>query len=94
MQQLTAKQIANRKYYAEHAEAIRQQKRESYEKTKEDRPVKKRKPKPVTIIVEKQPVRHTVKAEDRKKLQARRKIEDIMMARELGIDDEFDRLEL
>lgn len=76
---MTEKQIANRKYYAEHAEAIKAKKREQYAAVRKNKPavrknkpaVRKNKPKPPEPSME---------------THYRRKIEDYELARELGVD--------
>ena len=76
---LTQKQINYRAYYAKHAEAIRAQKRAAYAKTAKPRTkatpraAKSRKTSVVTSQQKEQ------------KTNARRKIEDILLAKELGI---------
>ena len=98
MSQLTNKQIANRAYYARNAEKIKAQKRSAYRKTIKTKPTNlkpdirntiPKKPKPVTKLIAEKPksVRKTITPEDRTKLEARRRIEDFQLAKELGVDD-------
>ncbi|WP_163372895.1 hypothetical protein [Endozoicomonas acroporae] len=97
MEQLTQKQKDNRAYYAKHAEKIKAKKRAEYTpKAKSPKP-----PKVKSLKPEKQKYRGeaiTIKsakpaqkragptAEEIARVQARRRIEDLMLARELGID--------
>jgi len=95
METLTAKQIANRAYYAKNAEKITAKKRSQYTTRKTAKPAKARKtkPEPVTIKPDWQataPAKSKaskITAEESSRLKARRRIEDILMARELGLDD-------
>lgn len=93
MEQLTEKQKANRAYYAKNADKIKAKKKADYsEKTGSVRtaPAKKStKGAPITITSskpKKAPKKLTASAEDISRMEARRRIEDIMIARELGLD--------
>jgi hypothetical protein len=77
-EQLTKKQQAARAYYARNAEKIRAQKRAKYTKTTKARPK-------ATPKAKKQPVHCITQAVKNLKMQARRKIEDMQLAKELGI---------
>ncbi|WP_067517912.1 hypothetical protein [Endozoicomonas ascidiicola] len=89
MDTLTAKQIANRAYYARNAETIKARKREqSTSKAIKPAKVRKAKPEPITIKPDWQTTKtkkSKVNTEYTAQLEARRRIEDIQMARELGI---------
>lgn len=95
MEALTKKQIQNRAYYAKNAAKITAKKREQYATSKTAKPAKVRKtiPEPVTIKPgrkgsESPKIRSTkITDGESAKLEARRRIEDILMARELGIDE-------
>ncbi len=95
MEQLTKKQIQNRVYYAKNAEKIIDKSREQYvsSKTAKSPKVRKAKPKPVTIKPDWQALppakskASKITSEEAARLNARRRIEDILMARELGLDD-------
>lgn len=90
---LTQKQKDNRIYYAKHAEEIREKKREAYRKANANKttktsladrsvPEEPKVSKPATL---KPRPNGLVKPEDQKKLEARRRIEDRLLAKELGI---------
>ncbi len=95
MEVLTKKQIQNRAYYAKNAEKIIAKKREQYfsRKTAKSPKARKTKPEPVTIKPGWQvspPAKSKtskIATEESAKLKARRRIEDILMARELGLED-------
>ena len=95
MEVLTKKQIQNRAYYAKNAEKIIAKKREQYvsNKTAKSPKARKAKPRPVTIKPDWQasPPANSktgkITVEEAARLNARRRIEDILMARELGLDD-------
>lgn len=94
MEPLTKKQIQNRAYYAKNAEKIIAKKREQYfsRKTAKSPKARKTKPEPVTIKPgwQESPAKSKtskITTEESAKLKARRRIEDILMARELGLDD-------
>ena len=84
---LTKKQKANRAYYAKNVERIKAQKRQSYDSSKKP-------PKPESITIkrhwQKKRIKKTksfeVSAEDKKKLEVRRRIEDHLLAKELEIE--------
>lgn len=90
MTNLTDKQKANRAYHAKHKEEINTRKRESYNNSTETKPPKEkpaRKKNQLQISnPENPPEKKQMTAEDRKKLQARRGIEDFKLAKELGIE--------
>ena len=92
---LTQKQKENRAYYAKHAEEIRAKKREAYWQTKDSNPTKTPpapKPVPEKPKVSKPKISKPVitkrahKEKALKKLEARRRIEDKLLAEELGIE--------
>lgn len=95
MEALTKKQIQNRAYYAKNAEKIIAKKREQYFCSKTAKPAKARKTKPEPVTVKPgwqesaPPKSRTSKitAEESANLTARRRIEDILLARELGIEE-------
>lgn len=82
MENLTAQQKANRAYYAKHAEKIKAQKRALYAKASET------KPKQIKPVHQNKKVvkRVAVKSEDTTRVTARRRIEDLEIAKELGIE--------
>ncbi len=94
METLTGKQKDNRLYYAKNAEKIKAQKRASYAKRKAAKP-KKVKPvcqsqSVIKIVIEsREPAlrRSTVTTQDTATRTARRRIEDLKLAEELGIED-------
>lgn len=94
MEALTKKQIANRAYYAKNAERITAKKRAQYTTSKTAKPAKARKTKPEPVTIkpgwqESEPPKSRstrISAEESAKLKARRRIEDIHLARELGLD--------
>ncbi|WP_420588177.1 hypothetical protein [Bacterioplanoides sp.] len=76
---LTPKQIANRLYYAKHAEKIKAQKRAAYAESKAEKPVRKAENhKPAAKKVSTSP-------ETTKTRAVRNRIEDFKLARELGV---------
>ncbi|MCT8866272.1 hypothetical protein [Shewanella xiamenensis] len=98
-QQLTPKQIAARAYYQAHKESIKAQKRAQYE-TKARKPKVMKvvnsstsqpsiaAPKAKTVrLQENEPVIQSIRisAEDKVRLAKRRRIEDIKLAKELGL---------
>lgn len=99
-QQLTPKQIAARAYYQAHKESIKAQKRAQYE-TKARKPkvmkVANLSTTPPSIVTpkkqavrfkqEKEPVIQSVRisTEDKSRLAKRRRVEDIKLAKELGL---------
>lgn len=100
MTTLTQKQKDNRAYYARHAEEIRAQKREAYQKGKADKPpgikpAKRQKPAKSQKLQysnpdkppDNKPARKTVTKEDEARREARRRIEDWHLARELEIEN-------
>lgn len=90
---LTQKQKDNRAYYAKHAEQIKEKKRETYKKANGNKPTKTapadkpvpEKPKVSKPKTLKSKTKSLVKPEDQKKLEVRRRIEDYLLAKELGI---------
>ena len=102
-QQLTPKQIAARAYYQAHKESIKAQKRDKYE-TKARKPKVMKvvnsstsqpstaapKAKTVRFQEENEPVIQSIRisAEDKVRLAKRRRIEDIKLAKELGLSIE------
>ncbi|MGI2185701.1 hypothetical protein ACROAG_01580 [Shewanella oncorhynchi] len=102
-QQLTPKQIAARAYYQAHKESIKAQKRAQYE-TKARKPKVMKvvnsltsqtstaapKAKTVRFQEENEPVIQSIRisAEDKTRLAKRRRIEDIKLAKELGLSME------
>ena len=79
METLTAKQIANRLYYAKNAEKIKAQKRASYAESKVVNPVRKIESyKPAAKKV-------SAKSESTRTRGVRNRIEDILLAKELGV---------
>ena len=79
METLTAKQIANRLYYARNAEKIKAQKRASYAESKAANPVRKiENHKPASQKV-------SAKSEVTRIKTVRNRIEDILLAKELGV---------
>ncbi len=96
---LTQKQKDNRAYYARHTEKIRAKKREAYHKTKtnkppEIKPVRRQMPDKEQKIQysnqdklpDKKPTQKTITPEDDARREARRRIEDWHLARELEIE--------
>ena len=90
---LTQKQKDNRAYYAKHAEQIKEKKREAYRKANGNKPnetsladklvpEKPKVSKPKTL---KSKPKSLIKPEDQKKREVRRRIEDYLLAKELGI---------
>ncbi len=99
MTELTQKQKENRAYYARHAEEICAQKREAYQKARADKPpkikpAKRQKPAKSQKLQysnpdkppDNKPTRKTVTQEDEARREARRRIEDWHLARELEIE--------
>ncbi|MET4696968.1 hypothetical protein [Endozoicomonas lisbonensis] len=88
MENLTKQQKANRVYYAKNAERIKAQKREAYSKGRKIKPKAVRstqsKPKPKKTSIESHaPV---PKNNGVSKLEARRRLEDLRIAKELGLE--------
>ena len=94
MTELTQKQKDNRAYHAKHAEKIRAQKREAYQKTSDSKPAKPKKERKKMKITYRNPDKppdptHTkspITENDRERLKTRRRIEDWLLAKELGIE--------
>lgn len=87
MDTLTQKQKDNRKYHARHAEKIRAKKRQQYQDSKPKREKKFVSGRPLKIRPEHKPsavIRIT--AEEKAQTETRRKIEDILIAREIEMD--------
>lgn len=94
MTELTQKQKENRAYFARHAEEIRAQKREAYEKARADKPPKikptkrqkSHKSQKLQFSNPDKPAGKTATQEDEARREARRRIEDWHLARELEIE--------
>lgn len=98
MAALTKKQMENRAYYEKNKARITARKRAQFTTSKPAKPARARKtkPEPVTIKPEWEATKAQktkasspkpkISAEDAARLKARRAIEDILMAKELGID--------
>lgn len=94
MATLSAKQQSDRAYYARNAERIRAKKRKQYREANATKPKNNKPGKEQQLVINDRPGskenpvhRYPVRKPDQKKLQARRRIEDIKLARELDIDE-------
>lgn len=93
---LTEKQRANRLYYVRHAARIREQKRAAYragKKPQRHHHPKARRPRPEQAVMVNpyrqpgdNPARFPTSAADQREVEIRRKIEDWLLAKELGLD--------
>lgn len=94
-QALSAKQLANRRYYEQNREKIRARKKKRYLSKKKHRQPKAHKPKNESAITmeriprvktkKERPWMPVVSEKDHERMVTRRKIEDILLARELGL---------
>lgn len=91
MEPLTQRQIYNREYYRKNAKKICQQKRDGYSAKTPKKKSKPPKRDPLTVKKAKPEVINPPKRVSREELvkaKARQRIEDIQLARELGISVE------